>query len=253
MKCEAAKEKAMQRAENARDGAAAAFTACVEAGVAFSETIQCSVGHQLSAADLKAIQQTTRLRFRQISSAWVRVRQHQEAWLKLSQLRHRSARKASAAGNACAEAEQWLQTVEEEHREALAFEEQQRASRLLCEQALLEAQGGESAAEVEHAGQKCRRSECMAAVGSAKAKLRPAKVAEKEASAGRTALLHHYSKGDKGQIKVELDATANGAQEAFSALTALKAEEYDANQVEDAYNQCQAKKKQRIEATTESD
>jgi len=47
---------------------------------------------------------------------------------------------------------------------------------------------------------------------------------------------------------VELDADASSAKEALSAVQALRAEEYDPGQVEDAYNQCQAKKRQRIEA-----
>jgi len=249
-RAETAQEKAIHRAESLRNAAANAVVALVEAGVAFADALQPTPVQLLSATALKAEQQAAKAKFSQVSSAWTCAKQLQEAWAKLSHLRQRTAKKVSAGASACAEADAWLQAVEGEHEDALAAEERERSSRLACEQALLEAERQQSAAEVEHVGQKCRRSECQAAVCSARAKLKPAKVAEKEASAGRIALLNHYSKADKGQVKMELEATASSAKQALSVVKALQAEEYDENQIEDAY---QAKKKQRTDATTDTD
>lgn len=249
-KAEAGQQKAVQRTEAARDALASAVAALVEGGAACAEALQAPREQPMSATALKSQQQAAKAKFRQVSSAWTCAKQLQEAWAKLINLRRRTAKKASAAASAFGEADAWLETVEGEYKEALTAEERERSARLACEQALIEAEGQQSAAEVEHAGQKCRRSECQAAMSSARTKLKPAKVAEREASAGRVAVLNHYSKVDKGQIKVELDATANSAKEAFSALNALKAEEYDANQVEEAY---QAKKKQRTDASSDTE
>jgi len=246
---ESAREKASQRAESIRDAAANSVAALVEVGIAYVDAFRVNKDQPLSATALKTVHQAAKAKFRQMSSAWTRAKQLQEAWAKVSHFRLRTAKKVSAAVVAAAEADDWLEAVEGEHEEALAAEERERSSRLACDQALLEAERQQGTAEVENVGQKCRRSECQAAISSARTKLRPAKVAEKEASTGRAALLSHYSKADKGQIKVELEATASSAKEALSAVRALKAEEYDANQVEDAY---QAKKKQRTDANADN-
>merc|ERR1712070_1163631 len=208
----------------------------------------CAQSHTMSASALKTLQQSAKSKFRQVSSAWIRARQLQEAWVKVSHAHRRLTKKVTVAKASCAEADAWMEMVESEHQDALASEERERSSRLACEQALLEAEALRSSAEVENAGQKCRRSECQASLSVAKAKLKPAKAAEKEASAGRITLLNHYTKADKGQIKLELEANATSAKEALSAVRALQAEKYDVNQVEEAYQQCQAKKKQRTDA-----
>jgi hypothetical protein len=220
---------------------AATIAALVEAGTAFADALQCNQDRPLSAAALKALQQAAKSGFRQASTSWTRARQLQEAWVKASALRRRAAKKVSVSATSHAEAEAWLETVDGEHQDSLAAEERESSSRLACEQALLEAEALQSAAEVETAGQKCHRFECQANIAAARSKLKPAKVAEKQASAGRVALLNHYTKVDKGQIKMELQATESSAKEARSALSALKAEEYDANQVEEAYNQARKK------------
>jgi SNF2 family DNA or RNA helicase len=240
-KAESAQAKAVQRVEALRDSMAATIAALVEAGTAFADALQCNQDRPLSAAALKALQQAAKSGFRQASTSWTRARQLQEAWVKASALRRRAAKKVSVSATSHAEAEAWLETVDGEHQDSLAAEERESSSRLACEQALLEAEALQSAAEVETAGQKCRRSECQANIAAARSKLKPAKVAEKQASAGRVALLNHYTKVDKGQIKMELQATESSAKEARSALSALKAEEYDANQVEEAYNQARKK------------
>jgi len=63
-------------------------------------------------------------------------------------------------------------------------------------------------------------------------------LAEREATAGREAVYKHYSKAE-ASVKKELKATtrASKAEEAkaISAIVALQEEEYDANQVEEAY------------------
>jgi SNF2 family DNA or RNA helicase len=249
-RAETAHEKAAQRAESGREGTTTVVSGMVEAGMAFTESFKVANGKNMSATALKTLQQAARANFRLVSTAWIRARQLQEAWVKASSLGRRAAKKLSAAVVAGGEADAWLDAVELEHSDAWASEDRERSSRLAAEQAMLEAEAQRSAAEIEDAGQRCRRSECQAAISSARAKLRPAKFAVKEASSGRASLLNHYSKAEKGQVKEELEAATHSVAEALSAVKALKAEEYDKNQVEDAY---QAKKKQRTDANTDAE
>jgi len=248
LKLEVAVEKAAHRAESARDSTAGAVATLVEVGVVFAEALQTSHGRDVPLGDLRAAQQSSKATFRQLSSTWVRTRQLQEAWSKASSMHRRAAKKASAAAASSVKADALLEAVEADHQKALEAQQHESSARLACEQAALEAEGQRSAAEVEDAGQKWRRSECQAQISAARAKLKPAKYAEKEASAGRAALLNHYSKADKVQIKAELEASTTSVKEALDAVRALRAEEYDKNQVEEAY---QAKKKQRSEANTD--
>jgi len=245
---EAGVEKAIHRAESARDAAANAVATLVEVGVSFAEALQVSNDQHLSATFLKVAQQAAKSTFRQVASSWSRMRQLQEAWAKACSIRRRAVQKAFSASAACAKADACLETVEADHQKAVASQRHELSSRLECEQAMLEAEGQRSAAEVEDAALKCRRSEGQTRISIARAKLKPAKFAEKEASAARAALLGHYSKADKVQIKTELEAETTSVTEALSAVKALCAEEYDKNQVEDAY---QAKKKQRSEASSD--
>lgn len=248
-KAEALQEKATARAEGARDATSSAIAGLLEAGVAFAESVQLASDQHVSVANLKATQQALKCKFRELSSSWTRTKQLQEAWTKASALHRRLAQKVFLAAAACADAEEWVTSAEDEHDEASLAEEAERSARQVCEQALLEAEGQRSAAEAEDLGQKRRRSECKAAITSAKVSLKPAKAAEKHASAKRAALLSHYSKADKCQIEQEINASEKSASEALSAVKALRAEEYDANQVEEAY---QAKKKQRVDGNADN-
>jgi SNF2 family DNA or RNA helicase len=247
-KSESAQEKAALRLDAHRDAVTNAVASLVESGSAFAEGLCSARDQHTTASSLKTMQQAAKANFRQLSSAWTRSKQAQETHIKLFALRRRAAQKLGQAKSACAEAKVRLEDAESEHQEALQAEEHERDQLAKFEKAAVDAEVQRSAAEAEEQAQKCRRSECKMAATSAKASLRPAKVAEKEASTGRTSLLSHYSKKEKSPIKEGQDASAKSVMEALSAVRALKAEEYDVNQVEEAY---QAKKKQKIDPNAE--
>merc|ERR1712056_92460 len=86
------------------------------------------------------------------------------------------------------------------------------------ERALASAEIAVRTAEAEQAEEKRRRMEYKADAGEARAALKPAKAAEKDAACGRTALLGHYSKAERGSVKTELEASVSSAKEAMNAV-----------------------------------
>merc|ERR1712139_424347 len=104
-KAESIQEKACQRVEALRDAMAGTTAALTEAGSAFAESLYSTQDQPVSAAALKALQQTAKASFRQTSTSWTRARQLQEAWLKASSLRRRAAKKASMCATGYAEAD----------------------------------------------------------------------------------------------------------------------------------------------------
>ncbi|CAE7676835.1 ercc6l [Symbiodinium microadriaticum] len=109
------------------------------------------------------------------------------------------------------------------------------------EEALQTAQAAVAEAEGRERQQKRLRDDCKAAICDAKQCLKSARLAEKEATAERTSLYKHYAKADEGLkdalkfAKSAEQASAAERQKAIAAIKALRAEEYDANQVVEAY------------------
>merc|ERR1711972_238111 len=136
----------------------------LEAGVALAETSYGIEGHNMTVTSLKTAQQVVKSTFRQFSSSWTRTRQLQEAWVKATALRRRAVQKLASAGAACLDAKERLEAAEGEHQEALGADEEERCSYMVCAKAVVEAEVQLSASEFEEAGQKCRRSECKAAI-----------------------------------------------------------------------------------------
>merc|ERR1712130_21338 len=102
---------------------------------------------------------------------------------------------------------------------------------------------------------KRKREECKTALSEIKQTLKSARFSVKEATAKREALYKHYAKGD-GSVREELEVARSSArasaaeqQKAIAAIQALKAEEYDANQVVEAY---ESRKKPRLEGDAAS-
>jgi len=247
-KASAAQEKARERVEAAHESASRAVAFLLEVGAAWAESFQASShGRRVTAAVVRSAQQAARAAFRQLSSAWQVVRGAQEAWVKAARLHGRSVQKASAAAAAWTEAGIRQSTADLEVAEAAREEEMLRRERLSCEAAVADAATARAAVEAQEANHKRRRIELRATAAATQAALKPAKAAEREAAAGRASLLSHYSKkAARGQMKMELTMARSSAKEALLAVRALKEEEYDANQVEEAY---QAKKRPRCENT----
>jgi len=109
------------------------------------------------------------------------------------------------------------------------------------EEALQTAQAAVAEAEGRERQQKRLRDDCKTAICDAKQCLKSARLAEKEATAERTSLYKHYAKADEGLkdalkfAKSAEQASAAERQKAIAAIKALRAEEYDANQVVEAY------------------
>jgi len=180
---------------------------------------------------------------------WQRAQSLRQAYLKAMTARQRTARRLAAAVGMHAKATDRQQAAESEHDQALETHEQRRLACLVSERELASAEAALSVAEAEQAGEKRRRTKCKAALGAARGALRPAKAAEKEAASGKNALMGHYTRTERVQVKQELEASVTSAKEAMNAVQALRAEEYDANQVEEAY---QAKKRQRQDVHTDN-
>merc|ERR1712046_62056 len=127
--------------------------------------------------------------------------------------------------------------------------------RSTCE-AKLEAAKVACAAAGEHESEKKRkRDSCKGLLSEVKQSLKSARLAEKEATAKRDALYKRYAKAD-GSVREELEvvkstarASAAEQQKAIAVIQVLKDEEYDANQVAEAY---ESRKKPRLETDAAS-
>lgn len=250
-KMEALREKTRQRLETTCESTAHASASLLEAGYTFTDCLQGARDQAVSATRVKAGQQAVKSSFRQASTIWQKAKHSLESLMKAAVSHSRSIQKESSTAGALAEMRTRLESAERDHREAVLSEETCRAARATLTKEVAAADAARHAAEVEEVSQKRRKAECKSTLSAAREALRPARAAEKQAAVERTALLNHYSKSERGHIKEELSAAKSSAQDALSAVMALKGEAYDANQVEEAY-QAQAKKKQKVEACEES-
>merc|ERR1712060_309510 len=104
-----------------------------------------------------------------------------------------------------------------------------------CESALVEAEMQQNQAMVALVSSRQKRDELKAEASLAREARRPARIAAKEATTERQAVLAEFMKVEKAQVKME--------EAKSSAVDRLKKEAYDANQVEHAYEH-----KRRMEA-----
>merc|ERR1712139_66185 len=112
-----------------------------------------------------------------------------------------------------------------------------KARRIECETEIDRLRSTTVEAEAEEASSRRKRDELKASLGAAKLELKAARTAEKERASGRDAVYKHYARAGN-DVKEELAlvrSSAGDEQKALSAIQALKAEAYDANQVVEAY------------------
>jgi len=253
-RAEVALVKARDRADAAREGAAQATAALQEAGVAFVETFVRAEGSAVLMSQVKATQQAAKASFRQLGTALQSWRLASETCAKVAALRRKAALKAIGGATAGRQAEAKVTAAANDRQEAEAAVAHTSAERSRLEKEVEVARKALADAEAKEAQEKRRKLDARSQLEEAKRAVRPAKAAEREAAQTRTALHRQFARSDAAgsgasggvaRVKAEVDALREGAQEALNAVQALRDEEYDANQVEEAY---QAKKKQKVDA-----
>jgi len=181
----------------------------------------------VKAIQLRTAQQAAKATFKQVSSAFVAVRRSREALAKATAQRRKVANKASAAVCALKQAEHKSIHAECEWSCVSSQEEGRRLEQDELECKVSECETTKAAAEVKELQLKQRREKLKEAIPLARETAKFARAAEKEAIAERQAVQAQFSKVERAQSKMEDLIT--------SATESLKAEEYDANQVQMAY------------------
>jgi len=228
-KIEQSHAKAQQKAEAAREAAVGAVAALAEAGAAYAESYQKAQARQdkVKADQVKAAQQATKATLRQLTSVWQALKRSREAWGKALTLKRRAVTKASTAATSEVASSLTQTGAATEYSQAGTAEALRRDRRTAAETDLAAAEAQRTAAEAEDAEGKRRRDELKAALPRAKEEIRLAKVAEKEATQERQSLHAACSKVEKAHVQLE--------EAKNTALQTLRDEEYDPNQVEQAY------------------
>eukprot|EP00928_Gymnodinium_smaydae_P096301 TRINITY_DN8476_c3_g2_i3.p1 TRINITY_DN8476_c3_g2~~TRINITY_DN8476_c3_g2_i3.p1 ORF type:complete len:700 (+),score=216.55 TRINITY_DN8476_c3_g2_i3:181-2280(+) len=238
---EKAAERAQERAGAAQEAAVQALGELREACSALGDALQ---GGSVAKAAGRVLQTSVR----SLVASWQATKAAREARIKADLIRRKAARKEASAAAVHKEAHVRCAAAiaaQAQADAALGERESCRHARLAAVEA---ARAAAVAAEARETGHKRKRDEQRAAVGDARRSLKCTKVAEKEALSGRQNLYRHYAKVGDGAFKQDLEAARTSAEEqqkAISAVQALQEEEYDANQVNEAY---EARRRQRPEA-----
>lgn len=226
-KCEVAQKKAKDKADGAREGTVIALQSCVEAGVAFVESLQKDQDKPVKMDQVRSIQQQAKTFFKQFSQSFSTLRKMRESSAKILSTQRSALQKAATAQAVFARHEWTLKEAQLEHQKAVASESEVRESRAVKEQALAKAESARARAEAEEAELKKQRDELKAGREGVKEAVKAARNAEKEASHERQDLHKASSKVERQHLEME---EAKG-----SAVRLLKGEEYDSTQVQKAY------------------
>lgn len=221
--------KAQQKSESSRETVLQAVQNFIEAGMIFADSFTKTQSRPVKMDQVKAAQTTAKAAFRPLSSAWSAVIKARQVQGKTSVQRRKVSSKASAAFAAKVEAELQAASAERELADATAEESQLREERVARESELSEAEASKAAIEAEDAETKRRRDELKAAQPVAKEAVKVARAAEKEAAGERQALHNTCNKREKEQLQLE--------EAKNTAVKTLMNEQYDATQVEQAYQQ----------------
>eukprot|EP00930_Biecheleria_cincta_P059238 TRINITY_DN44993_c0_g1_i1.p1 TRINITY_DN44993_c0_g1~~TRINITY_DN44993_c0_g1_i1.p1 ORF type:complete len:1597 (+),score=383.03 TRINITY_DN44993_c0_g1_i1:35-4825(+) len=191
---------------------------------------------------------------RSVASAWQACKTASDARSKAHAMYMKAARAVYGLAAGCKEPQAKKAAADVESAKLSKEMEGCRNKVVASESEVSAAMAACAAAEERETTQKRKRDECRAAIGEARQSLKSCKVAERDAAAGRNAMYKHYAQTDD-KLKDELKNAKNVAQasveeqhKAIAAIQALQAEEYDANQVIEAY---ESKKRPRQEAETE--
>lgn len=226
---EAEHARTKQRVEDVEERTSQAMSTLVEAGLAFAEELQAL---KVRSKALEAARQSAAASFRQFSAAWQAARRLREPWRRALGLRRRPAREALLEAAASAAACRRAAEEEKEHAAAEAEVRARQAKREACEVEVEAARALRDAAEADEAMWRRRRDELRVALGSTYLALLRSSAAVQGAASEQEALRAWCTRNDNLQMRMESNAT--------SAVEVLRAEQYNAKQVEEAY---QAKKK----------
>lgn len=227
--------KAQQRAEASREAVLQAVQNFVEAGMGFAESLQKTQKRPVKMEQVKAVQSSVKGAFRQLPKAWQAVKGSQEAQCKAGIQRRKASSRLAAVTLSKTEAESQVEAQLKEHQQAEADESHVREERCARESELAAAEEMRQIVDAEEAEAKKRREELKASQSALKEALKAAKSQEREADNERKALHARASKREKEQEMLE--------EAKNTAVKHLKAEEYDARQVEQAYSEKRGAKK----------
>jgi len=238
---EAAQQKAQQCAELAQQSASLRIAEFLEAGLAFVASFQKSRARSsVKGSQVELAKKQASLAFQRLSAAWHATRTAQVAWLEASMLCREPSKRAVLAAAACEEAEDAFREVDAALQTATAEEEACRTKRSAREADALATQAALNSALASESDWRRKQEECRANLGAAHLELLKSRAAQHDAESQRASLYAWCAQEEN--LHLQMESAQKG--KVTEAVQALRAEQYDANQVEEAY---QAKKKQRVE------
>jgi SNF2 family DNA or RNA helicase len=221
---------AQGKAESSREAVAQAIQAFIEAAVEFTDSFTASGSQtrRILQPEVKGKQTSVKAIFRQLPSSWISVKKFRSASLKQFVVRRSKQQKLILAADAEGDAEILLANAERDLAKASAEDGVRRQDRSRREEELDAAERARAEVETEEVEIKRQRDELKKAIPRAKEAIKLAKQNEKEAGTKRQELHNDC-------VKVERQASAV-EQAKNSAMETLEMEEYDANQVDKAYD-----------------
>lgn len=219
--------KAAQKAQVAREAMVEVFSTFVEAAIAFVETFVQTEARQVRKDQVKGAQAVAKAAFKSLGRSGEAARKARDSVQKASSTRRKAADKAAASAVSRAECSLVLAQAERELAAAKDENSLRREEMEASQEMLTAAETQRTAVEQEQEQCRVRIKELQASVPEAKMAVKAAATAEKEAAQERQSLHGVCSKVHKQQAQME-DSKS-------SALNILKSEDYDAQQVEKAY------------------
>jgi len=190
-------------------------------------------------------------RDQELGNAWQDLLNLRETYAKAQAQKHRVLRGRLSAVRKLKEQNARHGAIEKDYSKTSQELQAWQGELARLEQQVATAEAQSRAAEEAEQNKKRKREECRVTISEAKESLKSARLAERTAAAERTALYKHYAQADEAlkdalkSARCSEKTAAAERQKAIAAIQALKAEEYDANQVVEAY---EAKKRVRQDA-----
>jgi len=204
-----------------------------ESGKSFTEQLLLQKAKECQ--ELRVSQADVAASIQRLPEVWDEVVSAQIAWSKASVLRRAPAQRIANAAKASTEATRRATAAESEYTAATSAIEGRKKMQIMLAKNTERIEAGGNAAEVEEAEWRQKRADLKPSLGTCYLQLLRLRVAQRRAVEGRAAL--HERCSEATELKKQVDMVKSAAVEA------LQAEEYDANQVEDAYH---ARKRQKV-------
>lgn len=227
VRAEAAHELVQARVEQAQEHLSNCLEALLESGHAFSKSFRKAQAQKVALKRVTSIQESANVAFARLQASWQTTRALQEAWLKAHMSCREPVRNVAAAVTVSTSAAMQLAEAQAVMEEAAAEEALCRAKREAREAEALAAEAVKVKAEAFEVDWKRRRDELRAGLGAAHLETLKSRAAAQEAVDRRSALQAWCARTEN--LHLQLEASK------FSAVDALKAEAYNAKQVEEAY------------------